>query len=995
MSARGRTPPRAAAPPPAPRRPRASGAQAASLGAASQQALLAPAESGLARGSLAQGAASRAGRREQRGGCRERGPSEGERVAREEPRVGCRGGAGLLVSCAALAAVGASASWARAGAHRAAVRGAVLDRVSAVAEGPNASAVYVELVASVFCARAEAWAEVNWGQVDCANTAVYLYAGCTPHHFERQTAGLNGSWLSELPPCVHLEFLQLEVVQAMASPQLQATAQAGVTYLWHLKAAFGLAKTEAPPGALVFLPGMPTWADGPLDAVEYARRWAAAGVGFAPLSFASCEALGLDGRYSEQRRDLAHKLFGFLTGSKGAVNWVAGFENQFFVSFRRASGVPAWLYDYLLELLSNDGGRLAEAMERLWGPLFGCWAPFPYSLEDLRGAFPACRDGCGDGFDSGGARGLPGCGPNQVAAQRAASPPQGKREWVQAMTAPSARALPACTSGVRLVSEGYLARGEAAGWRCEALFREPGAPGGRGVCAIESLANLSEEAGGGGGGLPGAQENAGGDADLDGDLVPYFARVRSVEACPEQPDSQLGLSAISGSLRTCGTACLMYGECLGFSWRESALSCTLLRGACERSGNGAAQLYSKRSATPAPIEVVLSGYCDDDFTWVREVDCAAAVVFLYTKCDREDPLQNIPPGLPLCVRVELLSNIGREGGTFLHHLHAHQERFRSPSASGALVLLQGEVEWHAGQLDVLEYASQWASAGFGFAPLSFAGCSDRGPFVYGGCGWDCHHKACDADSEHVQLPDAAKPVEKLVDHRLQGADAGVQAAGGPRAALAAAVQPGAAGLRADRQVDVRPRPGAAVERALRLLGARGGQHHPGELPRVLGRLRRRRGVRPQPAGAVGGAAGPLGRAGVDRRDAGSGEHVATAHPAAVHDDVPPKRGLQAEVGPTRLQVWAAVSRLEHQRGARRLRSPLVELAGAPLPQCVVGAQSRGFEDKKRFRGSAPSRALLGVTPNTLQFQVCVAPPIRRARAPRSPAVEAPWRAPSG
>jgi len=260
------------------------------------------------------------------------------------------------------------------------------------------------------------------------------------------------------------------------------------------------------------------------------------------------------------------------------------------------------------------------------------------------------------------------------------------------------------------------------------------------VCAIESLANLSEEAGGGGGGLPGAQENAGGDADLDGDLVPYFARVRSVEACPEQPDSQLGLSAISGSLRTCGTACLMYGECLGFSWRESALSCTLLRGACERSGNGAAQLYSKRSATPAPIEVVLSGYCDDDFTWVREVDCAAAVVFLYTKCDREDPLQNIPPGLPLCVRVELLSNIGREGGTFLHHLHAHQERFRSPSASGALVLLQGEVEWHAGQLDVLEYASQWASAGFGFAPLSFAGCSDRGPFVYGGCGWDCHQK---------------------------------------------------------------------------------------------------------------------------------------------------------------------------------------------------------------------------------------------------------------
>lgn len=185
----------------------------------------------------------------------------------------------------------------------------------------------------------------------------------------------------------------------------------------------------------------------------------------------------------------------------------------------------------------------------------------------------------------------------------------------------------------------------------------------------------------------------------------------------------------------------MYGECFGFSWQEATQSCTLLRGACEQGGDGAAQLYAKKNTTSAPIEVVLAGYCNDDFTWIRKVDCAVAVVFLYTKCDSEDPLQNIPSQLPPCVQVELLSNVGREGGTFLRHLHAHQERFASSSnTSGALVLLQGGVEWHAGALDVLEYASQWASAGFGFAPLSYAGCSDRGPFIYGGCGWSCHQQ---------------------------------------------------------------------------------------------------------------------------------------------------------------------------------------------------------------------------------------------------------------
>jgi hypothetical protein len=127
--------------------------------------------------------------------------------------------------------------------------------------------------------------------------------------------------------------------------------------------------------------------------------------------------------------------------------------------------------------------------------------------------------------------------------------------------------------------------------------------------------------------------------------------------------------------------------------------------------------------------VVLAGYCKDNFDWIRSVDCADAVVFLYTKCDSEDPLQNIPAQLPPCFQLKLLSNVGREGGTFFYHLHVHRERFASSSAAGTLVFLQGEVEWRKGPLDVLNHSREWASAGFGFMPLAWASLGDRGPFL--------------------------------------------------------------------------------------------------------------------------------------------------------------------------------------------------------------------------------------------------------------------------
>jgi hypothetical protein len=187
----------------------------------------------------------------------------------------------------------------------------------------------------------------------------------------------------------------------------------------------------------------------------------------------------------------------------------------------------------------------------------------------------------------------------------------------------------------------------------------------------------------------------------------------------------------------------MYSECTAFSWQEATQKCTLLSGAPSAYDScipwdGAVRLYEK-SVAPAPIEVVLAGYCHDDLDWIREVNCSDAVVFLYTKCDGASPMQNIPTQLPPCFHLELLSNIGREGATFLYHLHTHRERLASATA-GNLVFLQGEVEWRRGPpADLLQNVGQWVSAGFGYVPLAFASYNDRGPWPTVECGARCWH----------------------------------------------------------------------------------------------------------------------------------------------------------------------------------------------------------------------------------------------------------------
>ncbi|CAK0898391.1 unnamed protein product [Prorocentrum cordatum] len=582
----------------------------------------------------------------------------------------------------------------------------------------SSRAVHIELVVSVSCSDDLAWVD----EVDCEHTSVYLYSRGSPGSGSEQVS----CRVPQLPHCARMEILPdaTEVVAA---------------YLHHLKARRArLAEPGTPPGALVFLPGDAKWADGLLGAAEYARGWAAAGVGFAPLSFAACSREGLQAQGSEASMGLVCNLFSFLTGVEGSRNWVAGLENQFFVSFRREGEVPTWLYDHLLDVMSDaDGGQWrAPAMERLWGPLFGCWAPFPHSLGLLRGAYPECKDDCDGG---------PSCGPNRPLVQRGAAPRQGTREWVQSMLAPADHALSACTGRARLFSEGYAAHEEVSGWPCELLFQEGGPSAGPGVCAVGFLVELTEI---GSVGPPNTSRDVGGGhhqpsrrraegAGLDADLTPHFWHIGLGKACSNGHDIRLGSSSTEGSIQKCGKACLMYSECAGFSWEEARRNCTLLTGTCERGGDELVQLYAKRTAL-APLEVVLAGYCRDDFDWIRKVDCAAAVVFLYTKCDSEDPLQNIPARLPPCFQLEVLSNVGREGGTFFYHLHLHRERFASsPNASGALVFLQGEVEWRRGPLDVLEFASQWASAGFGFVPLAWAGPGDRGPFLNQECGRSC------------------------------------------------------------------------------------------------------------------------------------------------------------------------------------------------------------------------------------------------------------------
>jgi hypothetical protein len=269
----------------------------------------------------------------------------------------------------------------------------------------------LEIILAAYCHDDLEWLH----QVNCTGAQVYLYNKCDYKN--------RDEWIpSKLPSCVNIE-------------DLPNRGRESASHFHHMKTHYKRLKSSPDgPHSLVFLQGSVEWDRGVQDAFRYADSWQEAGVGFVPLAHASCVS-----KWGFPHPNLLQNVASFLMGKEVEFNWLSTFRGQFVVSRARATRVPAWLYDYGLDLLLSETDTKASfghAFERLWGVLFGCWERYDYKTWS-NNRYPACLDSCQDSKR---------CGPNQlVPFEGSKSPPaEGEKLWQARMLAPRADHLPGC-----------------------------------------------------------------------------------------------------------------------------------------------------------------------------------------------------------------------------------------------------------------------------------------------------------------------------------------------------------------------------------------------------------------------------------------------------------------------------------------------------------------------------------------------------------------------
>lgn len=277
--------------------------------------------------------------------------------------------------------------------------------VAAPLKGDSQRQPNLELVVAVYCGDGFMWLR----DVDCKSVDVYLYNKCD------SKLRPEGKIPKKLPSCVRLEHLPNK-------------GREGATHFHHLVTHYQRLQAESSKsGGIVFMQGTAHWGYGDSNskmtlALEYADKWVKAGVGFTPLSAASCS-----NKYPFiPEPGLVVNLASFLMQESVKFNWMASYKGQFVVSKARAVRVPLWLYEYSRDFLLSEQSSKSfrgHSYERLWTVFFGCWEK--YNASSFKNDFPACFDNCHSSEE---------CGPNRkVPFEGHDSPPMTEQQFESKM----------------------------------------------------------------------------------------------------------------------------------------------------------------------------------------------------------------------------------------------------------------------------------------------------------------------------------------------------------------------------------------------------------------------------------------------------------------------------------------------------------------------------------------------------------------------------------